>query len=84
MLNGLHYPLIELWTKPISYAALCVYLGIGLMTALAGLVLERKFNKAAVVNLPGLLIYTVTWVPAAVAGLLSHHRKEWYHTEHDC
>ncbi len=84
MLNGLHYPLIELWTKPISYAALCVYLGIGLMTALAGLVLDRKFNKAAVVNLIGLLIYTVTWVPAAVAGLLSHHRKEWYHTEHDC
>ncbi len=76
------FSLCGLWTNLPCYIALNIYLGIGFLTALIGLVLDKKLTRYNVFNLFGFLIYFITWIPAGLIGMLSHNKKEWYHTGH--
>lgn len=76
------FSLCGLWTNWLCYTALNIYLGIGLLTALAGLVLDKKLTRNTVFNLFGFCVYLITWIPAGVIGMLRHNKKEWYHTGH--
>ncbi len=83
MFSGESVPLCGLWTKAPCFTALEIYLGLGLLTALINLAVDKKLDRFAPFKLAGLLLYAATWIPAGIIGLVSHHKKEWYHTEHE-
>ena len=82
MVSDCSFRFCELWTEPVAYIALNIYLGLGVFCAFAGLVADKKFNKYTVFNMFGLILYMVSWIPIGIAGLFRHNKKEWYHTEH--
>ncbi len=82
LFGGGNFLISNIWTKVLCFIVLEIYVGLGLLTALLGIVLERKSNRSVPISPVGVLIYTVTWIPAGLIGLLTHHKKEWYHTEH--
>ncbi len=82
VLFGYDFPLCRLWTNPICYVALNIYLGLGFMTAMIGLVVDKKFNRYIVFNIFGFILYCITWIPSAIIGMFRHNNKDWYHTEH--
>ena len=83
-LLGLHETrLADMWTMPLNYVLLNLYIWGSIAVTLAGLLKDKKLNSRVVLNLFGFLLYIVSWIPAGVVGILKHSRKEWYHTEHD-
>ncbi len=76
------FALCELWVQPVSYIALNVYLGLGALCGFAGLVIDKKLNRYTILNLFGLMLYMLSWIPIGIAGAFRHNKKEWYHTEH--
>lgn len=43
---------------------------------------ENKLNKKMIMYYIPYMIYTYTWMPIAVVGVLRKNRKEWSHTKH--
>ena len=82
ILFGYQFVLCSLWVRPVCYVALNLYLGIGALSAFAGLILENKLSRKTIFNLFGFLLYIVSWIPIGIVGIFKHNKKEWYHTEH--
>lgn len=82
IITDTNFILCNFWVNPVSYVALNLYLGIGAMSVFASLVVDRKFDKSIVLNLFGLVLYMLSWIPIGIVGIFRHNKKEWYHTEH--
>lgn len=43
---------------------------------------EKKLTKKMIIYYIPYLIFTYTWLPIAVVGVMKKNNKEWFHTEH--
>ncbi len=73
---------VRLWTKPLPFLLLNGYLLGTLVTSVAALFLEKKWNRKLLLNLFGFLLYIISWIPAGLLGILKHKDNKWYHTRH--
>ncbi|MCK9478252.1 MAG: glycosyltransferase [Firmicutes bacterium] len=46
------------------------------------LMVEKKASKRTVWGYISYIVYTLTWVPIAVTGIINKNKKEWFHTKH--
>ena len=73
---------VNLWVQPLNFVLLNLYVLGSVFTAGCGLMRDRKFNSAILLNLLGFAIYILSWIPAGIVGVFRHNRKDWYHTPH--
>ncbi|NLB82461.1 MAG: glycosyltransferase family 2 protein [Clostridiaceae bacterium] len=46
------------------------------------LLVEKKATKRIFIGYLSYIIYTLTWVPIAIVGIVNKNKKEWFHTKH--
>jgi cellulose synthase/poly-beta-1,6-N-acetylglucosamine synthase-like glycosyltransferase len=46
------------------------------------LALEKKFTSRTIIGYFAYMVYSLTWVPIAVLGIIRKNKKEWFHTQH--
>ncbi|MDR0406284.1 MAG: glycosyltransferase [Clostridiales bacterium] len=46
------------------------------------LIVEKKISKKTLWGYLAYTVYTLTWVPIAVVGVMNKNKKEWFHTQH--
>ncbi len=73
---------VNLWTKPIPFLVLNIYLVGTVLVAVRGLFLDKKWNVKMLFNLFGSFLFLITWLPAGFLGIIKHNKQEWYHTKH--
>ncbi len=76
------FPFARLWSSPVPFLILNLYLIGTLFTSVYGLILDKKWNVKVIFNAFGSLLYIITWLPAGLIGILKHNNQEWYHTKH--
>lgn len=69
------------WTYPVPYIILNIYIFGTIIMTICGLLLDRKWDKKIVLNIFGIIIYFVSWIPAGLWGIFGK-KNEWYHTKH--
>lgn len=46
------------------------------------LFMEQKFTKRTALGYLAYTIYSLTWIPIAIIGVINKDKKEWFHTQH--
>ena len=46
------------------------------------LITQKKFSKRMILGYLMYTVYSLTWVPLAVIGIVNKNNKEWFHTQH--
>ena len=69
------------WTYPVPYFMFTIYIYGTIIMSIYGLFLDKKWDKRIVLNIIGIAIYFISWIPAGLWGILSRSNR-WYHTKH--
>jgi len=46
------------------------------------LIVEKRFEKRTIWGYLTYMVYSLTWAPIAVIGIINKNKKEWFHTQH--
>lgn len=76
------FPFVILWTRPLPFLFLNLYVLGMILVSLRGLILDKKLSLRLCCHLPGLFLFFLSWIPAGIIGIFRHNHKEWFHTEH--
>ncbi len=74
--------IVALWTLPINFILLNIYIWGSLILMILAIIADGKQKQINPLTVLGFLIYIVTWLPIGIVGALRHKNKKWYHTEH--
>lgn len=82
MMSGMSFAFTKLWQTPMGFVTLNIYLGLGFICALFGLIKSKKLDKNVMKNLFGFLIYMLSWIPVMAFSVFLKDKDGWYHTKH--
>lgn len=82
VLEVFSFTLSTLWSGPVNLLLLNFMVFGMLFVVIVGLYMDKKLDKAIILNTFGFLFYMLSWLPIGVLGEIKHKKIKWIHTKH--
>ncbi len=71
-----------IWNTAIGFATIWFVIAVNFITAIAALIIDRKAERGLFLNIFGVSIYLVSWIPIVFSAIFTRNSKKWYNTTH--